>query len=64
MKLTLVFSPERETKNTWLFKEQPKDGLDEVIGSLYVKKALLQAAGVAVPGPIEVSVNLTPEAEQ
>lgn len=62
MKITLVFEPERETKNTWLFKEKPQAQLDEVIGSLYVKKTLLKAAGIDVPGSIEVSVNLTPEA--
>lgn len=61
MKITLVFEPDRPTKNTWLFKEQPQNGLDEAMGSAYLKKWVLQAAGIDVPGPITVTIDLKPE---
>lgn len=64
MKITLVFEPERDTKNTWLFKEQPQGDLDPAMGSAYLQKWVLKAAGIDKPGPIRVTIDLNPEEEQ
>jgi len=62
MIITLLFEPERETPGTWRYKEQPAEGTEPVIGTMYLKKHLLKAAGfTAPPGAIVVTVNLAPE---
>ena len=40
----VVFIPEKETKNTVRFQEQPEEGQPPVIGTLYVMKYFAQGA--------------------
>ncbi|HWP59497.1 MAG TPA: hypothetical protein VNL14_16515 [Candidatus Acidoferrales bacterium] len=53
-KINLKMEFERDTKRTYRFKEVAPEG-EEVIGTLYVKKA---AFGGKAPAKIEVSVNV------
>lgn len=55
------FTFERETKNTVRFAEVVAEGVDAVIGTLYIQKAALAAAGItAAEGTtIEVAVSVS-----
>ena len=43
--MKVEFVKERDTKNTVMFMEQPKDGQAEAIGRLYVQKSAMETLG-------------------
>ncbi len=54
MKKSLEFVLEKETKNTFRYQEQTKDGQPPAIGSLYVQK---WALGSNAPKTLTVTVE-------
>lgn len=44
--VTLTFLETKETKGTHMFEEQVKDGEQEVVGRLYIKKHAAAAIGL------------------
>jgi hypothetical protein len=57
-KLELVFTVEKDTKNTRRYKEEATDG-PPVIGTLYVQQwALRKLNGGSLPGRVQVTVTV------
>lgn len=49
-----IFHQEKETKNTWRYKEQPEDDKPVMIGPLYIQKSTL---GDPAPKTIKVTIS-------
>lgn len=61
--IVLVFTPERETKNTIRYQEKPADGTVgepvPAIGTLYVQKATIQRLGLGPNDDLTVTLSKT-----
>lgn len=57
----LVFTPERETKNTIRYQEDPPDGTvgspEPAIGTLYVQKRAIEALGLTPADKLVVTLG-------
>jgi hypothetical protein len=47
--LKVTFAKERETKNTVRFEEEPREGAEPAIGTLYVPEKCATRTGFAEP---------------
>jgi len=56
-RLVLIFSKEKETKGTYRYQEVEDAGRDTVVGSLYVKKAMV---GDPPPAQLRVTIEANP----
>jgi hypothetical protein len=53
-RLVLIFSMQKETKGTYRYQEVEDAGRDTVVGSLYVKKAMV---GDSPPAQLRVTIE-------
>jgi hypothetical protein len=56
--LKVAFAKERETKNTVRFEEEPREGSEPAIGTLYVQKQALLELGS--PTRLNVTIEAPP----
>jgi hypothetical protein len=56
-RLVLIFSKEKETKGTYRYQEVEDAARDTVVGSLYVKKAMV---GDPPPTQLRVTIEANP----
>jgi hypothetical protein len=57
-RLVLIFNKEKETKGTYRYQELEDAGRDTVVGSLYVKKAMV---GDPPPAQLRVTIEANPD---
>ena len=56
-RLVLIFCKEKETKGTYRYQEVEDAGRDTVVGSLYIKKAMV---GDSPPAQLRVTIEANP----
>ena len=54
LELTITFRKERETKSTWVYREETEMLLPKNVGTLYIKKHAIAALGA----PEVITVNI------